>query len=412
MWKVLIVDDEYLAQAQMRHILQWEKCGFSVEGICSNGKQAVEFLKNTPIDIVFTDVCMPIMNGIELTQFINTNYPHTKVVITSSYSDLNYVKDAFKANAFDYILKHMITEESMKELLKKIDESLTADSNKAFNQGESYEKKPDFDYNKKISETIIGKKQDTPILNSVVTVGAIHNFSIVEQTHSPEDIKILFDNIINTISYALKDVDGFVIFLYTENRIVLYLPFSKHLSEPEIMNSLYNHVRQINYSMKKFFNLSFLWGVSRLSSKDYTLSDCFQDALLMLDTNPIIDKNRPIRTNHPITLSINHERELMSAISVLDENRINRCLSEIFDGDTSGGLAVSILLGELLTFANRICVDYHIDINDIFSSFPEDNQKIINSIKTAEEALAYSMDFFKALMNEYKKQVFPSRNSM
>lgn len=132
----------------------------------------------------------------------------------------------------------------------------------------------------------------------------------------------------------------------------------------------------------------------------------------MLETNPILDKDRHVKTNPPTTsLSVSNERELLTAISVLDSERINRCLESIFSTDTSNGLAVSILLGELLTFANRICVDYSIDINEIFNSFPEDNSKIMNSIRTVEEGLAYSKDFFKALLDAYKRQAFPSRNS-
>lgn len=410
MWNTLIVDDEYLAQAQMRHIISWEEHGFYVAGICPNGESAIEFLKNNHVDVVFTDVCMPVMDGIDLTKHINENYPHIKVVITSSYSDLNYVKEAFRANAFEYILKHTITEETLLQLLKKLDAALMLSSDNYVRETPAMSANP-MDYKQEIIDKIHGKKESSDVVNAVVSVGSIHNFSLVKQTHSAEDLKILFDNIINTISYALKNIEDFVIFMHSENKFVLYLPFSKVSTEPEIMNALYNHIRQINYSMKKFFNLSFLWGVSGLSSANYSLSDCFLNATEMLGNNPIVDKDRSAKTSPHTTLSVNHERELLTAITVLDEDRINRCLESVFEKDASTTLAVSILLGELITFANRICVDYSLDINEIFKAFPEDNAKIMNSIKTSEEGLAYSKDFFKALLDIYKQQAFPSRNS-
>lgn len=410
MWNVLIVDDEYLAQAQMRHIINWEEHGFTIAGICPNGESAVEFLKDNPIDVIFTDVCMPIMDGIELTKYINENYPHIKVIITSSYSDLNYVKEAFRANAFEYFLKHTVTEDSLICLLKKLDAalSLTADTS---SRDSTIPVSDHIDYKQDIIDMITGLKSSNNIHNSVVAVGLIHNFAIVKKTHSSEDLKILFDNIVNTVSYALKNVEGFVIFMKEENRFVIYLPFPKTSTEPEIMNALYNHIRQINYSMKKFFNLSFLWGVSRLSSPAFSLSDCFYNAAEMLEKNPIIDKDRSGKTNPHTTLSVNHEKELLTAISVLDESRINGCLEQIFYSASLNTLGVSILLGELITFANRICVDYSIDINEILKAFPEDNAKIMNSIKTVDEGLAYSKDFFKVLLDIYKKKTYPSRNS-
>lgn len=413
MYKVLIADDEYLAQAHLHHIINWESYGYEIAAICENGKAASEFLKNNHADVVFTDVCMPIMDGIELTRHIKAHYPNIKVIITSSYSDLDYVKEAFRANAFDYILKHTINEESIVKILKKLSKDLENTTTSNLPQAENYffDTKHSADYKENIINIIQGKTISEDIYNAVIAAGSIHNYSIVKQTHSQEDLKILFDNIINTMSYALKDINGFVIYLHSENQFVLFLPFSEKVSEPEVMNLLFTHIQRINYSMKKFFNLNFLWGVSNLSKPGYGLSKCLKSAFEMLITNPIIDKNRPVKTNRSASISINTERELLTAISSLDSERINQCLEDLFLSDTSNGLTVKLLLGELLTFANRICVDYSIDINEIFESFDDNNSRVINSIKTPEEGLKYSKNLFKALLESYKKKAFPSRNS-
>jgi len=408
MKKVLIVDDEYLAQAQMRHIINWESCGFCIESIASDGNQAIEILKDKHIDVVFTDVCMPVMDGIKLTKYIYTHFPEIKVVITSNYSDLNFVKEAFKYNAFDYILKITMTDDSIRSLLKKLHASL-GENKPSYTESPSVQKP--IVYNDYIKDVILGNKMpDNPILNSVIAVCSLQNFFMICHTHSPEEIKILSDNIINTISHVLKDLKDFVIFKDNENSYIIYMPFPKDRSETDIMNSLYSYIKHINYSIKKFFNMTFLWGISTVSSENTTLAECLKDASVMLTSNPIIDKNKSVKEK-PLTLSIQAEKELLNSIAAIDEKKTLECLENIFTKDAPNNFETSIIFGELLSVGNKICMDYNIDIDEIFASFPADNSKIINSVKTAEEALAYCKDFYKKLLDIYISKAFPNRNS-
>ena len=64
--KVLIVDDDKLARKGLVAIMDWEKYGFEVVGDVQNGRKALEFLRNHPVDIVFTDIDMPEIDGREL----------------------------------------------------------------------------------------------------------------------------------------------------------------------------------------------------------------------------------------------------------------------------------------------------------------------------------------------------------
>lgn len=101
------------------HMVDWKKEGFEVIGQASNGQEAINIIEDTTPNIVITDVIMPKMDGIELTKYLQANYPNIQIVILSSYSDFDYVKSSFKYGAVDYILKPTLNIDELLKTLKK-----------------------------------------------------------------------------------------------------------------------------------------------------------------------------------------------------------------------------------------------------------------------------------------------------
>lgn len=99
--RTLIVDDEPLARDGIRLLLQ-DQQDFQIIGECGTGLQAVEFLNHNPADLVFIDVQMPEMNGIEAVSMIRAN-PMPVIVFVTAYDQ--YALDAFRVHAADYLLK-------------------------------------------------------------------------------------------------------------------------------------------------------------------------------------------------------------------------------------------------------------------------------------------------------------------
>lgn len=102
---VLIVDDDKLARKGLIAVIDWEQYGLCVVGDVQNGKKALEFLENHPVDLVFTDIDMPEMNGLELMKICKENYPETDFVIFSVYEDFSFARQALRLGALDYIPK-------------------------------------------------------------------------------------------------------------------------------------------------------------------------------------------------------------------------------------------------------------------------------------------------------------------
>lgn len=89
MYKILLVDDEILVRDAIRENIDWKSLDCELVGDCENGRQAVEFVQSHKVDVVLTDICMPYMDGMELSEFLHDNYPDILIVIFSGLGNLN-----------------------------------------------------------------------------------------------------------------------------------------------------------------------------------------------------------------------------------------------------------------------------------------------------------------------------------
>ncbi|MEH7276151.1 response regulator transcription factor [Neobacillus vireti] len=117
--KVLIVDDEIQIRKGLRLKVDWEEEGFQLAEEASNGKEALEILRTKDIDMVITDMRMPIMDGVELAKRCHQEFPHVKVIVLSGYSDFDYVRNSLQQGVKDYLLKPVAPDELV-EALRKI----------------------------------------------------------------------------------------------------------------------------------------------------------------------------------------------------------------------------------------------------------------------------------------------------
>jgi YesN/AraC family two-component response regulator len=107
MYRVFVVDDEKEIRKGLVNFFPWKMLGYEVIGQAENGKQALDFItKNVKmVDVLLTDIKMPIMDGIELIRELLQKGIHLKVVLLSAYSDFEYARDGLKMGVVDYALK-------------------------------------------------------------------------------------------------------------------------------------------------------------------------------------------------------------------------------------------------------------------------------------------------------------------
>ena len=124
MYRILIVDDEKIERSGIQFLLK--QFGFDFEIVeASNGQEAYGYLKEHPIDVLLTDVKMPFMDGLKLSERALQLYPELYVIIFSGYHEFSYAKTAIQLGVKNYILKPVDPEEfraTMQDVLDKLSE--------------------------------------------------------------------------------------------------------------------------------------------------------------------------------------------------------------------------------------------------------------------------------------------------
>ena len=125
MYRMLVVDDEKTERECVRFLI--EQSGLPLEvSEAGDGREALRRLKETDgADILFTDVQMPLMDGLELIREAERLFPDMKILIFSSYADFEYARTALTLGVVNYILKPLIPEKlkkSLEGLIGQLDE--------------------------------------------------------------------------------------------------------------------------------------------------------------------------------------------------------------------------------------------------------------------------------------------------
>ncbi len=104
MYRVLLVDDEEIVLEGLQRLLSKfpEVC---VVAKMHDGARAKEYLQQHRVDAVFSDIRMPVMDGMELASWICENRPDCKVVFISAYSDFGYAQQAMRYGVMSYLSK-------------------------------------------------------------------------------------------------------------------------------------------------------------------------------------------------------------------------------------------------------------------------------------------------------------------
>lgn len=118
--KALIVDDEALVRIGLKSIVNWADEGFDCVLEAGNGIEALSLVQKETPDLIITDIKMPEMNGLELIEALREEQNGASIIVLSSYGDFEFVRQAMKLGATDYILKLQMTEESLSETIRSV----------------------------------------------------------------------------------------------------------------------------------------------------------------------------------------------------------------------------------------------------------------------------------------------------
>lgn len=120
MIKALVVDDEKRVRRGFIGLADWSAYGISIVGEAKDGDSALALLGEREIDMMFVDIGMPGMSGFELIDRARSRYPHTKAVILTCHHEFDYVQEALRIGAIDYIVKTLLNKSNVDETMQRI----------------------------------------------------------------------------------------------------------------------------------------------------------------------------------------------------------------------------------------------------------------------------------------------------
>lgn len=119
---ILIADDEKIEREGIRYLLSLEK-GERRIFEAANGKQAMQILRTENIDMILTDIKMPVMDGLELARRAKELFPEIRIVIFSGYNDFTFAQEAIRYGVTDYILKP-VDPDNFHEIIEKAEKNM------------------------------------------------------------------------------------------------------------------------------------------------------------------------------------------------------------------------------------------------------------------------------------------------
>lgn len=115
-YTVLVVEDEINQRRALIERVEWEKAGFEVIGQAENGAEALDKVEQLEPDLIFTDIKMPLISGLELAAKVRELRPATQIVILSGYDSFEYARTAINYNIISYLLKPISSSELSEQL--------------------------------------------------------------------------------------------------------------------------------------------------------------------------------------------------------------------------------------------------------------------------------------------------------
>ena len=105
MVSLFLVEDEIVMRDGIKCQIDWEKEGIDFVGEASDGELAFPMILETRPDILLTDIKMPFMDGLQLSELVKKELPDTYIIILSGYDEFSYAQKAVSLGVTEYLLK-------------------------------------------------------------------------------------------------------------------------------------------------------------------------------------------------------------------------------------------------------------------------------------------------------------------
>ncbi len=168
---LFLIDDHKMFREGLKSIFDNDN-SFEVIGEASNGAEGLKYLKNNKVDVILTDINMPIMDGVAFVKALRKELPEQLVIALTMLGESQHIKQMLKAGANGYLLKNCATSE-LKKAVEKV------------SQGESYFSP---EVTEIIMQNLISKKSEKVVLDIPLSNREIDVLHLITKEYSNQEI--------------------------------------------------------------------------------------------------------------------------------------------------------------------------------------------------------------------------------
>ncbi len=393
MYKLLVVDDEEEVRQGLILKMEWHKYNCEVIGEAQNGMEALDMIEENVPDIIITDISMPLMNGLELSEHIQLNYPTVKTIILTGFDDFNYAQQAIKFGVEDYVLKPVLPkdiDDLMKKVKNKLDYEIEQKEN-IIKLKEHFNESLPIIREKFLSMLIEGYNDDNKVRSKIAffSLNLVGDCFVVAATNidnSNGDDKIFDNNDTELMRYAVMNIAkeitdkyhmGEALFHHGEMVFIFSINGNANQScdKDTIYRKIYSILEEIRQNVEKYLKLTVTIGVGNVIKTLDRLKESYKSALSALEYKLVMGTSKIIfiedlepKKKEVIAFDELKESQLISAIKFGTENEINKVVEQLFNNLTGTQAAIKeyqLYFIEIVAAISKICRDFDIDTGEI-----------------------------------------------
>ena len=393
MLKIIIIDDEPRHRKGLSRLIAKLRPDYEINQF-KNGYEALEFVLENSVDIIITDIKMPIMDGLKFIESYN-NQKQSKIIVLSGYANFEYAQNAISLGVFDYLLKP-VDEEKILQMLIKVEKSIKDDQLKKNNEKLLVNSlnitKPayiEWQFNRwikglisnqdlsEIKKYLTGQGEGRIIVTKLSIHGKITDFN-------SEDNDEILNSIKNWINEDLKPFGAVVSFYLHDYKNCLISAFEKDCEA--FYKYDFQRFNEVIDIIKSGYGIDITIGISACCSNIYMKANkCFLEAMESTNLSFYLGEGNII-----IFSDENHKRNCKTIV----DSRVE----ELFNDSISGKSkleSIDIIHGILKSYLKN----GYPEPNELKSSISRILINVINNVKNFMSHEDYN-DFTVAIINK------------
>lgn len=422
MYKILIIDDEEPLREAIKILGDWKGLGVDQVLEATDGNVGLAMLRQHKIDIALVDMKMPELNGSELLQIIEHEFPNLLTIVVSGYNDFEYTRQAIRSKVVDYLLKPVNRADLNAALRKGIDmleakrEKESEFINKNITLNMSIPKLKEKMYLSIIGRSFKNQSNESflPLIGAdragnyfAAGVLRVLNLEQVRKDRFHEDRDLLHFAVTNVIN---ENNDGqFKAFSFASHKgerefIVIFTMTGGYVKDAAFLSL--HHMKKVTSTLKELFGIVSAGGIGEPYGDITDIANSYESAKASLDGIDLIKLKGTVVVNSSTDKSLTKDSPSLTGRmplirNALENGNISHAKSILFEFTKKWNSSEHFSLGE----ADRTIQEFFILLNDIAIDLDAVPEQLQSGKDKGLHGLGITVDFtsfgqFEIVLND------------